>query len=180
MCTSTGLRRCRLAIARIARRHRRRKERRLTRFRHRLENRLEIFGEAHVEHLVGFVEHDHLHGLETQRLSADVIERASGSRDDDVDAALERAQLLLHRLSAVDRQHATFPSAGHSGARLRRPASPARASERGSEPRTARSSSVDAPMRWSMGSANAAVLPVPVAAWPRTSLPASSGGMPSR
>ena len=35
-----------------------------------------------------------------------MVERASGSRDDDVDAALEGAELLLHRLAAVDRQHA--------------------------------------------------------------------------
>ena len=104
--TSTGSRRCRLAIARIGARHRRREERGLSRRRHRVENRLEIFGEAHVEHLVGFVEHDHLHGVERERAATDVIERAARRRDDDVDAALERAELLLHRLAAVDRQHA--------------------------------------------------------------------------
>ena len=35
-------------------------------------------------------------------------------------------------------------------------------------------------MRWSIGSANAAVLPVPVAACPSTSRPASRTGMASR
>ncbi len=35
-------------------------------------------------------------------------------------------------------------------------------------------------IRWSMGSAKAAVLPVPVAAWPSTSRPESSTGMASR
>ena len=34
--------------------------------------------------------------------------------------------------------------------------------------------------RWSNGSVNAAVFPVPVAAWPKTSFPASKGGMASR
>ena len=88
------------------RRHRRREERGLPRRRDGVENRFEILGEAHVEHLVGFVEHDHLHGVEGERAPANVVERAARRRDDDVDAALERAQLLLHRLAAVDRQHA--------------------------------------------------------------------------
>ena len=34
-------------------------------------------------------------------------------------------------------------------------------------------------MRWSIGSANAAVLPVPVAAWPIRSRPVSSAGIAS-
>ena len=68
------------------------------------ENRLEVLGEAHVEHLVGFVEDDDLHAVEAQRLAADVIERAARRGDDDVDAALERPKLRLHRRAAVDRQ----------------------------------------------------------------------------
>ena len=35
-----------------------------------------------------------------------MVERAPGRRDDDVDAALQRPQLRVHRGAAVDRQHA--------------------------------------------------------------------------
>ena len=41
--------------------------------------------------------------VELQRLAADVIERAARRGDDDVGAALERADLLLHRRAAVER-----------------------------------------------------------------------------
>ena len=60
----------------------------------RFEDRLEVLGEAHVEHLVGLVEHDGAHRAEIERAALDVVERAAGRRDDDVDAALQRAQLL--------------------------------------------------------------------------------------
>ena len=43
------------------RRHRRREQRGLPRLRRRLEDRVEVLGEAHVEHLVRFVEHEHAH-----------------------------------------------------------------------------------------------------------------------
>jgi hypothetical protein len=72
----------------------------------RLQNRLEVLGEAHVEHLVRLVEHHDLHRIEAQRLAPDVVERATGRGDDDVDPALEHAQLILHRRAAIDRQHA--------------------------------------------------------------------------
>ena len=41
--------------------------------------------------------------VETQRLAADVIQRAARRGDDDVRAAIERANLLLHRRTAVER-----------------------------------------------------------------------------
>ena len=43
-----------------ARRERRRKERRLPRLGRLVDDRIDVFGEAHVEHLVGFVEDEHL------------------------------------------------------------------------------------------------------------------------
>ncbi len=88
-----------------AARHRGREERRLALAGHGGENRFQLVGEAHVEHLVGLVEHDRLDGVEIERAAAEVVQRAAGRRDDDVHAALERAQLLAHRLAAVDRQH---------------------------------------------------------------------------
>ena len=42
------------------RRHRRREERRLPRRGRGLQDRVDVLGEAHVEHLVGLVEHEHL------------------------------------------------------------------------------------------------------------------------
>ena len=90
----------------MLRRHRRREERGLALFRQRGENRVELVREAHVEHFVRLVEHDRLDGLELERPTADVIERAARRRHDHVDAALQRPQLLRDRLAAVDRQYA--------------------------------------------------------------------------
>jgi len=89
-----------------ARRHRRGEERRLSHLRNRRENRIEFVGETHVEHFVRFVEHDRCDGVEVQGAAAHVVERPAGRRDDDVDTALQRAQLLRDRLPAVNRQHA--------------------------------------------------------------------------
>ena len=43
---------------------RRREQHRLALGRRRREDRLDVLGEAHVEHLVGLVEHDEPHGVE--------------------------------------------------------------------------------------------------------------------
>ena len=83
-----------------------REERRLPRVRRRLEDRVEIFREAHVEHFVGFVENQQPQGRQLQRAAANVIERAPGRGDDDAGAVLERSDLLLHRRAAVDGGHA--------------------------------------------------------------------------
>ena len=55
----------------------------------RLEDRVEVLGETHVEHLVRFVEHEDVDGVEAERAAAQVIERPARRRDDDVAAALE-------------------------------------------------------------------------------------------
>jgi hypothetical protein len=95
-----------------ARRHRRREERRLPGVRSGLEQRVEILGEAHVEHLVGLVEHEHLDGREVERAAAQEIERPAGRGDHDVDTAVERADLLAHRRAAVDGHHVDVGAAG--------------------------------------------------------------------
>src|ERR1035437_7480296 len=84
---------------------RRREERRRARFRSRRENRVEVFRESHIEHLVGLVEDERAEASEGERLPVDVIERAPRGRDDDVDSALERPELRLHRGSPVDRKY---------------------------------------------------------------------------
>ena len=67
-----------------------------------LEDALDVVGEAHVEHLVGLVEHDHLDGVERQRTAADVVDDAAGGADHDVHAAVECLQLAEDGLAAVD------------------------------------------------------------------------------
>jgi hypothetical protein len=86
-----------------ARRHRGREQHRLALGRGLLEDRFDVFGEAHVEHLVGLVEHDDLHGGEVERLAPDVVQGPARGRDHHVDALLQRPQLPDDRLAAVDR-----------------------------------------------------------------------------
>ena len=88
------------------RRDRRGEEGRLTRGRDRGQHRIEVLGEAHVEHLVGFVEHDELDGIEVQAAPRQMVDGAARRRDDEVDTAAQAAQLLADRLPAVHRQHA--------------------------------------------------------------------------
>ena len=97
-----GLAQVPLGNRRDARRHRGGEERRLPRVGRGGENRLEVVGKAHVEHLVGFVEHEHFERREVERLAAQMIERAAGRGHDDLDAAAQRADLLVHRRAAVD------------------------------------------------------------------------------
>ena len=88
------------------RRDRRGEEGRLTRGRDRGQHRIEVLGEAHVEHLVGLVEHDELDGIEVQAAPRQMVDGAARRRDDEVDTAAQAAQLLADRLPAVHRQHA--------------------------------------------------------------------------
>jgi hypothetical protein len=86
-------------------RHRRREERCLSCLGCRLEDRVEILGKPHVEHFVGFVEDEHAKRLELERSPPDVIEGATRRRHDDLRAALELANLSMHRRSAVHGKH---------------------------------------------------------------------------
>ena len=89
---------------RNARRQRRGEQRRLALGRRLDENCLEVFGESHVKHFVRLVEDDDLHAIQTQCLAANVIERATRRRDDDVHSALQCPQLRFHGCAAVDGQ----------------------------------------------------------------------------
>ena len=68
------------------------------------EDRLEVLGEAHVEHLVRLVEHDDPDLVEAQAAALQMVDRPARRRDHDVDTATKAAQLLADRLPAVDRQ----------------------------------------------------------------------------
>jgi hypothetical protein len=59
-----------------------------------------------VEHLVGFIEHEHEKSFEHQRLPTEVVEGSARRRHDDVGAPIECARLLLHGGAAVDRNDA--------------------------------------------------------------------------
>ena len=59
--------------------------------------------EAHVEHAVGFVEHQHLDLIETQRALVHQIDQAAGRGHQHFDAVRQRADLLIDR-HAADRE----------------------------------------------------------------------------
>ena len=52
--------------------------------------------EAHVEHPVGFVQHEDFDPAEPQRIAVHEVEQAAGSGDQHVDAVHQRAHLLAH------------------------------------------------------------------------------------
>ncbi len=79
---------------------------------------VDVFGEAHVEHLVGFVEHDGLDRVERQRAATQVVERTAGGGDDDMGATLEQAQLPTDRLAAVHGDDPRAEGASVGGHRL--------------------------------------------------------------
>ena len=85
-------------------RHRGRKENRLPLLRRVFEDGFDVIAETHVEHDVGFVEDDQLHGFEPQRPAPHVIHDAARRADDDLRALLETVELALVGLPAVNRQ----------------------------------------------------------------------------
>jgi hypothetical protein len=93
-------------------RHRRREQQVLPLLRQTHEDAPDLRHEAHVQHAVGFVEHDHLHLLERQVAAFEVIDEAARAGDDDVDTALERGFL--------DRQVDAAECGAHVQARVAR------------------------------------------------------------
>ena len=109
--------------------------------------------------------------------AAQVVDRAAGGGDDDVDAGAQGAHLPLDRRAAVDGEH---PHAQLLAVAVRGLGDLDRELARGHQDERLRRRDPPGRMPCSSGSANAAVLPVPVAAWPTTSRPCSSAGMVSR
>ena len=70
-----------------------------------LEDLLDVFGEAHIEHLVGFVEHHDLNVGKGKRAAGDVIHRSAGRGHHHVDALAQGLQLTPDGLAAVNRYH---------------------------------------------------------------------------
>ena len=66
-----------------------------------VEQALEVLAEAHVEHLVGLVEHDRVERGEHERAALEVIAQPARRADDDVHA-VRRARALAARIHAAD------------------------------------------------------------------------------
>ena len=63
--------------------------------RQQCEHLADVADEAHVEHAVGFVQHQELDAREVERALADVVEQAARGGDEDVHALLQRADLRV-------------------------------------------------------------------------------------
>ena len=83
-------------------RHGRREHERLPLDRQRVEDAADVGQEAHVEHPVGLVEHEHLERRVVDVAEAHVVEEPSGRRDDDLRAGAQRALLRAHVDAAHD------------------------------------------------------------------------------
>ena len=69
------------------------------------ENLVDALREAHVEHLVGLVEHDGCHLCDVGLASVDQVDESSGRGHDDVRPVAQGAYLLLDAGTAIDGYH---------------------------------------------------------------------------
>ena len=171
------------AAARSARladllRHRRREEQVLPLARQRAEDAPDVGQEAHVEHVVGLVEDEHVDVRRSRARGCWIrSSRRPGQAIDDLGSAPQGVDLALRRDAAEDdrgldprvrasRRNSTsiWTASSRVGARIRRAGGPCRRSSI---------------RRCRIGSAKAAVLPVPVWARPSTSRPSRTAGMVS-
>src|SRR3546814_11682830 len=63
-----------------------------------------LFG-SHLQHFVGFVEHQITDAGQIERAALEMVEHASRRADDDMYAAPQRRELRTIGLATVDRQH---------------------------------------------------------------------------
>ena len=66
---------------------------------------VDAFGEAHVEHLVSFVEHHVAHRFESRGAAVNEVDESAGSGDNDLTALAELANLAFDAGAAVDGHH---------------------------------------------------------------------------
>ncbi len=84
-------------------RHGGREQQRLPNLRQLRHDLPDVVDEAHIEHAVGFVEHERFDRVEPHRVALHQIEQAAWRRHQHVDPVEQRADLLAHR-DAADRQ----------------------------------------------------------------------------
>ena len=72
--------------------------------RHQLADALDVGDEAHVEHAVGFVDHQQLDAGHQQPAALVMVEQAAGRRDQHVDAAHQLGVLVVERDAADDQR----------------------------------------------------------------------------
>ncbi len=83
-----------------------REQHRLARVRRGVDDRFDVFDEAHVEHAVGFVEHEHLQFGQVDAAALEVIEQAARRGNQDFRVLREQHQLLAVRDAAEDADRA--------------------------------------------------------------------------
>src|SRR3546814_10247927 len=84
--------------------HGRREQRDLTRVRRGLEDGFDVLDETHLQHFVGFVEHQITDAGQIERAALEMVEHASRRADDDMYAAPQRRELRTIGLATVDRR----------------------------------------------------------------------------
>ena len=87
-------------------RHRRAEEQRLPIARDFGDDAIDLRREAHVEHAIRFVEHEHFEIVEHDVLPLEMVDQPARRRHDDVDAGAQLLLLRLERHAAVDRHDA--------------------------------------------------------------------------
>ena len=139
----------------------------------------DVVDEAHVEHAVGLVEHEGVDAIEPQRMALHEVEQAAGRGDEHVDAVLRArgpgAPIGTPPMASVDSMP-QVPSVGAEAVEDLAGELAGRAQHQHAAGLAFRRWRLLA--RWlRIGSAKAAVLPVPVWAMPMRSRPASRSGM---
>ena len=114
------------------RRHGGGEEQGLARERHQLADALDVRNEAHVEHAVGFVDHQQLDAGQQQPSALVMVEQAARRRDQHVDAARQLGVLVVERNAADDQRDVELVLGAVLVEALLRPARRVRASAPGS------------------------------------------------
>ena len=152
------------------------KNKRLAARRQQLADLLDVRDEAHVEHAVGLVDDEDLHAHQHDAAALEMIEQPPGRGDQDVDAAVELLDLVVHRHAADEQRQvelvvdAVFLEAlRHLGGELACRRQDQRARHAGPSASRLQPAII--------GNTKEAVLPVPVCAMPSTSRPVMATGM---
>ena len=154
------------------------------------EDLAQVMDEAHVQHAVGLVEHEHLDPGQVDGPLRHMVEQPAGRGDDDLGALAQAPDLVVEPDATVDRgraDRALVAVDANALFDLERELASRDEHEHADRATDGRLAAVVygrrrvvLVSRWRIGSTNAAVLPVPVWAPASTSRPASTCGIASR